>query len=438
MYLKEVLNYSFPLSFLLVSMLFLGCLRSTKTQSSTTFQPQQLDNTFTVPGQKLPPEFIQSIAFHKSGNRTSAPIIELGSSDQLQLKFDYLKEESKQFTVKLEHYNADWSESNLLPSNIYEASFQEVISGGLQSRTQDPAYLHFTFEFPTRDFDIKVSGNYMVEIYDGNSDQLLFELPFFVHEDEGQLRTRVQDLFSPTIRKYRKAHQLFSVYEFPDFVTIPRNNLTYYYIQNSFWGRAKEVEIFDDATPGQINFHIARERSFNATYTFYNLDLREFDADGQRIREVNEEVIPPQITLYRDVTNLDDLPNFISNSRFGQPETDRFSRYGSVQFNLDSPRGFDTNQRMFIVGDFNNWAIKEKNRMEFNPEINLWQGSAFIKQGEYTYKYVAVNEQQYRVDDVAVDDVFSGIRQNYTVFVYFEDPNKFFTRLLQFETLSAN
>ena len=391
-----------------------------------------------MPDQVLPPESIQSIVFHQTGNPQSAPIIKLESSQTLTLEFDYLKEEADLFTVKISHRNADWSESGLMANNFLTDMYKGFISVGAQSRVQDPSYSHFSYTFPNRNFGMKVSGNYMLEVYLNDSDELLFSLPFFVHEDNGNLETNIQTLFNLQAREFRKAHQPFSAFRYPNFVQNPRLDLSYYYVQNEFWGRAKKVEIFDDASSGKINFHLSRERSFNATYTFFELDLENFDVDGQRIRKVNEERTPPQVQLYRDVINLNDLPVFTSRSRFGQPNSDRFSRYANVQFSLDTPNSFNTNQDIFLVGDFNNWGIQEANRMVYDQATGLWRGDAFTKQGRYTYKYVSINRNNYRVDDVLFDDIFGDVFQNYTVFVYFEDPQKFFTRLLAFQRLKAN
>lgn len=440
MFLKVLFQFKYIVFFAFTGFLFSACANQdlSKRKTDSHNRPPELQNRFTVPGQILPPESIQSIVFHKTGNPRSAPIIKLKSGETLTLEFDYMREEADQLTVQISHKNADWSESGLMANNFLTSMNKDFISVGDQSRVQDPSYSHFSYRFPNRNFGMKVSGNYMLEVYLNDSDQLLFSLPFFVHEDTGQLETRVQTLFNLQAREFRKAHQLFSKFRYPDFIRIPRVDLSYYYVQNEFWGRAKKVQIFDDVTPGVINFHLARERSFNATYTFFDLNLENFNVDGQRIREINQETIPPQIQLYRDVINLSDQPVFTSRSRFGQPNIDRFSRYANVQFYLDTPSSFNTNQDIFLVGDFNNWGIKEAQRMRYDPEKGLWEGNAFAKQGRYTYKYVSINRNNYSVDDILLDDTFANVFQNYTVFVYFKDPEKFFTRLLTFQRLRAN
>jgi len=415
-----------------------GCVKKDFDDKRSDLRPPELQNTFTLPVQKAPPENVQAITFHKAGEPGTPPIIELNSDQKLSLEFDYLKREADQFTVKVSHYNADWSKSGLLPSNILTANFQDYISIGTESRVQDPAYSSFSFQFPNNHFGIAVSGNYLLEVYQTETEELLFSLPFFVYENEGQLQSEVEVLFNLNELPYRKVHQLFSVYRYPKFIRIPRVNLSYYYIQNQFWGRAKKVEIFDDMTPGAIHFHIARERSFNATYSFFELDLRDFNIDGERIRDVFDEYTPTRILLYRDVINLSDLPVFISRSRFGRPDRSRFARYADVRFRLDPSNAYKPGDQIYVVGDFNSWTLNPKNRLTYDTSTKLFEGNALVKQGEYSYKYVILNRQQNRVDDVLLDDIFGDVSQNYTVFVYFEDPDNFFTRLLAVEHFRAN
>ena len=66
-------------------------------------------------------------------------------------------------------------------------------------------------------------------------------------------------------------------------------------------------------------------------------------------------------------------------------------------------------------------------------QADSWPRSvpAFIKQGEYAYKYVLV--QNGRIDDLAMDQGFLSSQQEYLTFIYFKDPAQNFDRILKIE-----
>ncbi|MBN2731947.1 MAG: hypothetical protein JXR26_05900, partial [Balneolaceae bacterium] len=86
---------------------------------------------------------------------------------------------------------------------------------------------------------------------------------------------------------------------------------------------------------------------------------------------------------------------------------------------------------LYLLGDFNNWMIDQRFRMRFDSTASLWKGHALIKQGIYSYKYVLIQENQ--IDDLSLDQMFSRSRQQYITFVYFQDPQRNFDRLLKID-----
>jgi hypothetical protein len=56
---------------------------------------------------------IKSVQLHRAGWDMTYPIIELNSADQLELHFDDLSDEVKNYSYTIEHCDADWMPSNL-------------------------------------------------------------------------------------------------------------------------------------------------------------------------------------------------------------------------------------------------------------------------------------------------------------------------------------
>ncbi len=408
-----------------------GCgsgYRSAETTRSLSDSSRPLRSSFALSVQQAPPRHIQSIQLYRKGSPSNPPVIRLGTNEKLVLEFDLLGESSKQFKATVSHRSRNWDRSPLSPT-YYLSGFEETyFSNGLASFSQRPSYTHYEFEFPNGQLAMEVSGNYLLEIHDFDKGELLFSLPFFVTEDEGSLNTRVETVYVRR-KDLRAEAQPFSSYRYPNFIEFPQFDLSYFYVQNRFWGRAREVDIFSTASPGVAEFHLGREQAFLANYEFNTLDLRQMEADGRRILEVDPSTAPPAVILQRDVQGLSPAPRFFPDPRFGIPADSRSASYANVSFTLDASDNFTSEDKLYLVGDFNNWMVNELNRMSYKPESGLWKGQAFIKQGEYAYKYVTVRNGQ--IDDLALDQSFSFTESKYLTFVYYHDPGRNFDRLLK-------
>lgn len=413
----------------------MGCAVSNQNgEQRSEYNPNSsLEGTFALPQQKAPPNDIQSIQLHPQKRPGQAPVINLDSQQKLVLSFDYLGSESRQFRVEVSHRGQEWEPSPIGPSTYLDSFFQTYIQESKASFTQNPSYHHVEYEFPNDQLLPVVSGNYLLEIYSYNGGELLFSLPFFITENKGGIQTRVERLFAQR-DDGRPIDQLFSTYSYPNFVEYPQFDLSMSFVQNQFWGRMQKAGFLDTITPGKLQGHLERSNAFVGNYEFKFLDLRTFDVDGQEILEYQPGVTPPKIILRRDVQDLDTNPRFPSAAaNLGLPVDERGSNYAQVEFSLDTDSSIPLSSDIYIVGHFNNWMINNLNKMQFDSTDQMWKGRAFIKQGEYGYKYVLVDNNS--VNDLALDQSFLSAEQEYLTLIYFKDPDQNFDRLLKVDRI---
>lgn len=379
-----------------------------------------------VKGQNRPPRGIQSILLYRQ-TPDQAPVIELNSNQQLTLKFDDLGFDNRRFRVRFTHHDADWSPSSLLP-NFFQRGFSEdYITDSQTSEVQRPAYTHYTYTFPNENIELLASGNYMIEVYDYERDEILFSLPFFVHENTGRIETRIEELYGLDER-YLMFHQIFATYAYPEDVIIPDTDLETRFVQNHFWGRARVAGIVDTPVTGQIRSHLARDSSYAGRFEFRSLDLQRLQQEAYNIIEFRPETTPPRVVLMRDVVNLDMTPRTSQSHRFGVPVDETGARYADVYFELEIPRREQIGKPVYVIGPFNNWIINENHRMTYDRDRQSYTGNALVKEGLYDYKYAVV--EQGAVNDLRLDASFADSRQVYHTFVYFFDPGLQADRLL--------
>lgn len=392
---------------------------------------QSVSGRFALPQSVAPPADIQSVYLHPTGDATAPPIITLGQNS-LTLQFDYLGSGGRQFTISISHRDRKWQESPIGP-NVYMGSFFETsFAGRKQSFVQGPSYLHYQYTFPNERISITKSGNYLLSISDYRTNELLFRIPFFVTEDTGMLNTRIESLFTQR-DDGRTVAQPFSVFKYPNFVQQPRFDLSFFYVQNRFWDRARQTSLFDTATPGEVHFHLDRERSFLSDYEFNVLDLSTFDADGRQIIEYQPTNTPPTVTLRRDLQQFNQIVSPYPAPVLGIPRDDRQARYAEIEFSLETTASIQPSDQIYLVGDFNNWMIEPTYRMQYDSTARLWRGDALVKQGIYAYKYVRLESGS--INDLALDQSFTNRRQEYLTLVYYRDPQRQFDRLLKVDRL---
>lgn len=423
---------------LFVAFLFLGmsgCVvpKQNGEQQSQHNASRTLDRTLALPQQKAPPNDIQSIQLHPKGQPGRAPIVKINSQQKLVLSFDYLDSGSRQFRVEVSHRNQQWEQSPIGPSTYLDSFFQTYIQDSKSSFSQKPSYQHVEYEFPNNELRPVVSGNYLLEIYSYQDGELLFSMPFFITEDRGNVQSRVERLFAQR-DDGRPLDQLFSTYRYPNFVEYPQFDLSMSFVQNQFWGRMREAGFLDTITPGELQGHVERNNAFVGNYEFKHLDLRTFNVDGRDILEYQPGFTPPKIILQRDVQNLDTNPRFPRPAaNLGRPVDKRSSEYAEVEFSLETNAYIPFSANIYIVGHFNNWMINDLNKMKYDAGSQMWKGRALIKQGEYGYKYVSV--QNNSIDDLALDQSFLSPQQEYLTFIYFKDPEQNFDRLLKVDRI---
>lgn len=393
-----------------------------------------MEGSLALPQQKAPPADIQSIQLHPKGHPGRAPVIDLNTSEKLLLSFDYLDSQNRQFRVTVTHYDQQWKQSGIGPNTYLDSFSETTIQSSKISFAQRPTYHHAEFSFPNDELQPAVSGNYMLEVYSTDDGDLLFSMPFFITEDEGEIETKVERLFAQR-NDGRPLDQLFSTFYYPDFIEYPQFDLSMSFVQNQFWGRTKHVRSLDTITEGELHGYLERDNTFIGNYEFKQLDLRNFTADGRQIIEYQPNDTLPKIVLRRDVQNLATNRN-LSEAAVNQgiPADDRSSNYAEVEFRLQTDEDISLHSEIYIVGHFNNWRTNERNKMRYDSDAQMWTGSALIKQGTYAYKYVTAENNS--INDLSLDQGFLSNQQEYMTFIYFKDPDNNFDRLLKVDRIT--
>ncbi len=375
-----------------------------------------------VENETSPPDYIKSITIKGRTQESQLPIIKLGEG--ILLEFDALNGDEDDFYYKIEHFNFDWSPSDLARPEYLEGFNNQRIQDYENSLNSYQIYSHYKLRVPNNQTKrLLKTGNYMIKIYN-DDDELLFSRKFMVYQENANVgvaikRSRdvryINEKQSVDISITATNYNFNNPKETIKTLIIQNNNLNTaitdlkpmytigneliykYDTESSFWG-GNEYLFIDTKDP----------RVANAATRFIDLkDLYHNYLFTDIIRAERPYTYNPDINGNFVITAIDADDVYI--------EAD----YIWVHFYLAHPE-FLENKSIHVYGNFNNYVIDDSTKMSFNEERGVYESQILLKQGFYNYKYVVVNDKG-ALDEGAISGNFDQTENNYKVLVYYRD-----------------
>ncbi|MEL6304110.1 MAG: DUF5103 domain-containing protein, partial [Bacteroidota bacterium] len=184
----------------------------------------------------------------------------------------------------------------------------------------------------------------------------------------------------------------------------------------------------------ELVYKYDQETSFFGGNEFLNFDTKDLRITSFAISKV-------------DLTDVYNHYLFMNDFRYDQPytyfpdingdflirtlqgeEVSREAEYTRVHFSLpySSDIGLDN---VYVIGKFNNYALEEENRMEFNEEEARMEVSFLMKQGFHNYKYV-IERESGAIELNTISGNFHFTENNYLILVYYRDFGQLFDDII--------
>jgi hypothetical protein len=117
---------------------------------------------------------------------------------------------------------------------------------------------------------------------------------------------------------------------------------------------------------------------------------------------------------------------FIQNANSNYPETE--ADYTWVYFSLDAP--FILEKEIYVAGMFNNYALSEESKMEYNSATKRYEKALLLKQGFTNYQYI-LSDKFGKIDfENAIDGNHFQTENNYTALIYYRGNNERYDRVI--------
>lgn len=393
--------------------------------------------------EKTPEEGIKSVLFHREGWALTYPVMELNGKDRLVLEFDELSNEVTDYAYRIIHCDAHWARSSIPEGDYLDGFYDNRIGDYALSFNTYCNYVHYRLTIPNEDLSVKVSGNYVVEVYkDFDPDSLVLTRRFVVAETVAGVRAQV---VRPVMGIFRDNGQQVNVsIDFNGFpVDDPYSELNLAICQNNRWDLSVR-----DLKPlfvgsGSISYDYQQENVFPGGNEYRHFDIRSIRYQTAEIAEISYEAPYYNIYLYPDEVRegrryfyQEDLDGRYSVEIQEGSKDEVEADYVYVHFTLpyDVPL---LDGDVYVFGSFTNWAAGEVNKMKYNFDRKVYEATLFVKQGYYDYEYVFLNRESGYRDAHFMEGSHYETENNYVVYFYYTDRVKRYDRVIGYQIVNS-
>jgi len=377
-----------------------------------------------------PPNFIKTINFKGQTNESELPIIKL--NERLHLSFDAINGNEDDFYYVIDHYNFDWTPSQLMKSEYLQGFDNLRITNYENSFNTYQIYSHYRLQIPSQQTSIKKSGNYIIKILDDYGN-IVFSRKFMVFEPLANIGVSIKR--SRNVKYIQQKQSVDFKISSPSILfNNPKQTIKVAVIQNNNLNTAI-TNLKPQYTLGrELIYKYDEESSFwggNEYLYFENKNVRAANIGVQYIdlKDIYEHYLFTDII--RATRPYTYNPDINGNYLITAVDTDNLdieADYTVLHFSLQHPEMIE-NKSIHVYGGFNNYAVTEDTRMTFNPDSGFYETSLILKQGFYNYKYVVVDNNG-NLNEGAISGNFDVTENNYKVLVYYKNLGSRYDRLI--------
>ena len=383
--------------------------------------------------QSINPDNVKSISFQKQNENKFSNIFVGTINEKFSLSFDILSGLEHDLYYVIEHCDFNWEKSQLIKSE-YIKGFDDVkIDNYSSSFNTYQIYTHYNISFPNSNTSFKKSGNYIIKIIDEYGDEI-FRRKFILYENLVTVQTEIKrsqeiefinekqvvnfeinpiniQLNNPgktvKVKVFKNNELNYSVDNIKPQYNMGRKLIYKYDKELSFWG-GNEYLFFENKFVRNTSINI---RGFDLEDIYSNFLYEDFSRKNRKY-------------TYNPDINGGFLFN-VNNSSNAEFEAD----YVNIHFYLQKPQAFDLENKIYVVGDFNNYQISDEYLMEYNSRYNLFELVLKLKQGFYNYKYIAVNQEK-KIIHGEISGNFDETENEYNVIVYYRNYGERYDRVV--------
>jgi len=388
---------------------------------------------------------IKSVGIYREGWELSYPFYNLNSEERLFLSFDELKDDPEDYSYLITHCDAHWK-----PSDISEYDYINGFNGNRiasydYSISTLQKYINYLIPIPNDEVQLKISGNYVIRVYESNNpEKIVLTRRFSVidHKIDITGNVRFPDDFNQRISNQQYE---FTINKKGYLINDPYRELIVVLNKNGVWHNNITGLIPDFIRGDQLEYNNENKNLVPGGNEYRHLDIKSLKVSSDRVRNISFNRPFYDVYMYDDVAyntgsyqfNEDLNGKFLIKNQEGREGDSRMDAdYANVYFKLKRETPF-LDGEVFVFGAVSDWNFSDNNKMTYNFENNSYEHKMYLKQGYYNYIYVYKNSFSGQLDFDIIDGSFSETENDYLVYVYHRDPADRYDKLIGIEVLNS-
>lgn len=373
---------------------------------------------------------IKTIQLRPLQENNFSAIVPLGTV--LELSFDDLEADSKDYQYKIEHMTHDWKPSRLLPSQYIDGFDQNTIINVTNSFNTFQSYTHYAVRIPNINTIITKSGNYLLSVLN-DYDEVVFTRRFVFYEKAAIAGVSVVRSRNALTSNTQQTVQ-FSI-NHPNFaINNPQQEINVVILKNNNWNESITNLQPTFFKPNQLLYTYANKTNFWGGNEYLNFDTKIIRNNSLNVVKVyRKDVFHHHLYPFSYNSDIEYSYNPDINGQFvirtieaGNPRTE--ADYAMMHFSLQTGAPIP-NKKIYVYGAFNDFKIEEENLLTYNNKQKTYEGNILLKQGFYNYTYATVDDDN-KVDTNTINGTFFQTENEYTVIAYYKPFGSLFDRVI--------
>jgi hypothetical protein len=370
---------------------------------------------------------IRTAQLFEYGNQPGLPVLMLNGNNRIELEFDDLDGNVKNYyyTYMLCDYN--WKPANLSPFDYLKGFTQNRINTYRYSSIAFTRYTHYQAILPERNCEPIKSGNYLLKVFlDGDTSKLVFTKQMLVVDQKAGITATVVQPFTPQLfSTHQKLRFSAAIKGFNTFSAAQQVKVVI--LQNNRWDISQRDIIPTFVRGSSLEYNAENLAVFPGGKEWRWLDLRSFRLQSDRVDSAHYKKNATEIFLKTDIdrtgqryiyfpdyNGMYNIITYESINPFWQAD------YATVHFNFAPPSGNPYDGKdLYLAGYFTGYRLTDEWKMTFNPDTGKYECEAFLKQGYYNYTYITVDKNA-PYQKTELEGNYWETENSYTILVYYK------------------
>lgn len=364
---------------------------------------------------------IASLQVVAGNNWLSMPITQLNGGEPINIAFDDLTHEYHRYAYKIEHCEADWS----LSEGIFETDYCDGFANGNtiddaeESINTNTLYTHYSLSIPNERCRLKMSGNYKLTVYDENEGDTILTACFMVVDS--QMSVALSATSNTDIDTNKSHQQVAMAVNYANVrISNPEREIKTVVLQNMDWNDPRSNIRPQFISSDGMRWEHNRQLIFNGWNEYHKFEILDVSHPTLGIENVGWDGENYHAQIWTDLPRLNYTYDEDANGAFyirnsDNIENNRASEYVMVEFRLKAPR---QPHDVYVDGVWTNGFYSTRNLMTYNELEKQYESRIMLKQGYYSYRYVAVDDGG-KPKPVSTEGNFFQTENSYQALVYY-------------------